>query len=95
MELHDVLIRPIITEKSNALMAEQNKYTFRVHPKATKPEIRRAVEAIFKVPVVEVRTMNVRGKLRRQGRTMGYQPAWKKAIVTVAEGKSIQFFEGV
>jgi large subunit ribosomal protein L23 len=94
MDLHDVIIRPIITEKSHELMQE-NKYTFRVAREATKPEIKRAVEAIFKVPVVEVRTMNVRGKLRRQGRTAGYRPNWKKAIVKVAEGKSIQFFEGV
>jgi len=94
MDLWDVLIRPIITEKSSNLMAE-NKYTFRVHPKATKPEIKRAVEVLFKVPVVEVRTMNVRGKYRRQGATGGYRPSWKKAIVKVAEGKSIQFFEGV
>jgi large subunit ribosomal protein L23 len=94
MDLRDVLIRPIITEKSSNLMAE-NKYTFRVHPKATKPEIKRAVEVLFKVPVVEVRTMNVRGKYRRQGATGGYRPSWKKAIVKVAEGKSIQFFEGV
>lgn len=94
MNLHDVLIRPIVTEKTSAQMSE-GKYTFRVAKGATKPEIRRAVETLFKVPVLEVRTARMQGKLRRQGRTQGYQPDWKKAVVTLAPGKSIEFFEGV
>lgn len=94
MNLYDVIVRPIITEKSSGEMAE-GKYTFRVALGATKPEIRRAVETIFKVPVTDVRTMTVQGKLRRQGRTQGYQPDWKKAVVTLAPGKTIEFFEGV
>lgn len=94
MELTEVLRRPIITEKSNAMMAE-GKYTFEVARRATKPEIRRAVETLFKVPVTEVRTIAMTGKQRRQGRNVGYRPDWKKAIVTVADGKTIEFFEGV
>lgn len=94
MDLHDVIIRPVVTEKTNGQMAE-GKYTFRCHVRATKPEIRQAVETIFKVPVVEVTTHTMRGKLRRQGKTSGYRSNWKKAVVTIAPGKSIAFFEGV
>ncbi len=94
MDVHEVLERPIITEKSNDQMA-LGKYTFRVALHATKPEIKRAVEEIFKVQVVSVQTMRVRGKLRRQGRTYGYRSDWKKAIVQLKDGQSIQIFEGV
>lgn len=90
----EILIRPIVTEKSTGMMAE-GKYTFQVALKATKPEIRKAVEELFKVHTVSVTTMRVGGKLRRQGRTFGYRPDWKKAIVTLREGESIQIFEGV
>lgn len=94
MRAEDVVIRPIVTEKSHAMMAE-GKYTFRVATDATKGDIRRAVEILFKVPVTDVKTVNMKGKLRRQGRTQGYRPDWKKAIVTVQSGKTIEFFEGV
>lgn len=94
MDLHDVLVRPIITEKSNLLMAE-NKYTFRVHPRATKTEVRQAVEILFKVEVLRVTTMNYHGKLRRQGKTAGYRSDWKKAVVTLPAGKTLPIFEGV
>jgi len=94
MDMHDVLIRPIITEKSSDLMS-LGQYTFRVAPTATKSEIKSAVEEIFKVQVLDVRTMKVRGKLRRQGRTSGHRPDWKKAIVQLKAGQSIQIFEGV
>ncbi|MFO7172003.1 MAG: 50S ribosomal protein L23 [Bacillota bacterium] len=93
MDARDILIRPIITEKSTAAMA-QRKYTFQVHPDATKTQIKQAVEEIFKVKVVKVNTMNVPGKRRRMGRSVGYRPSWKKAIVTLAEGQSIPIFEG-
>lgn len=89
---HEVLIRPIVTERSTGLM-EQNKYTFEVEKKANKIEIKHAVESIFKVTVTDVKTMNVAGKLKRQGRTTGYTPAWKKAIVTVKEGQRLPIFE--
>ncbi|ABY35580.1 MULTISPECIES: 50S ribosomal protein L23 [Chloroflexus] len=88
---YDILIRPLITEKNTSLM-ELNKYTFEVHREATKPQIKHAVETIFNVRVTKVHTMNVRGKLRRRGRSMGYTRDWKKAIVTLAEGDRIEIF---
>ncbi|MGI6145206.1 MAG: 50S ribosomal protein L23 [Clostridia bacterium] len=89
---HDVLLKPLVTEKSTDLMQE-NKYTFKVDPKANKIEVKHAVEAIFDVDVVEVRTMNVSGKLKRQGRSAGYSPDWKKAIVTLKPGQKIPIFD--
>jgi large subunit ribosomal protein L23 len=89
---HEVLIRPIITEKSTGLM-EENKYTFKVNPDANKIEIKHAVETLFKVNVTDVKTINVSGKLKRQGRTQGYTPAWKKAIVSVQAGQRLPIFE--
>lgn len=89
---HEVLIRPIVTERSTGLM-EENKYTFRVDKNANKIEIKFAVETLFKVNVTDVKTMNVKGKLKRQGRTQGYTPSWKKAIVTVQAGQRLPIFE--
>ena len=97
MESSEVLVRPIITEKSNEQMA-LGKYTFRVALRATKPEIKRAVEEIFKVNVVSVHTVRMHGKMRRQGvmsMAKGYTSDWKKAIVQLRPGQSIQLFEGV
>lgn len=92
---HDVIIRPIITERSMEGIPSM-KYTFEVAKGANKIEIAQAVEKAFEVKVASVNTMNVRGKLRRQGRTMGYTPAWKKAIVTLTkDSKPITFFEGM
>lgn len=93
MEARDVLIRPIVTEKSTALM-EQGKYTFRVPLAATKIQIRQAVEQIFKVKVQAVNTMRYEGKLKRMGRTQGRRSDWKKAIVTLKPGEAIELFEG-
>ncbi|MCL2036665.1 MAG: 50S ribosomal protein L23 [Oscillospiraceae bacterium] len=92
----DIIISPVITEKATDNLA-QGKYTFKVAKKANKIEIKKAVEALFTgVKVDKVNTMNVRGKFRRQGRTAGYTAAWKKAIVTLAEGsKTIEFFDGM
>lgn len=90
----DVLIRPLITEKTTAMMQE-NKYTFIVPLKANKVEIRQAVEQIFKVKVVDVSTIRVMGKIKRMGRTAGKRPDYKKAIVKLVEGQQIEFFEGV
>lgn len=90
----DVLIRPLITEKTNDLMQE-NKYTFIVPLKANKVEIRQAVEQIFKVKVLDVNTIRVMGKIKRMGRTAGKRPDYKKAIVKLGEGQRIEFFEGV
>ena len=89
----DIILRPIITEKSSRLM-EHNKYTFEVHPKANKIEVRNAVSSFFKVKVVKVSTLYVRPKPKRMGAFQGKSRAWKKAIVTVAAGERIEFFEG-
>lgn len=89
---YEVLIKPVVTERSTGLM-EQNKYTFKVDPKANKIEIKNAVEKIFKVDVVSVTTMSVPGKLKRQGKTQGYTPDWKKAIVTLKAGQRLPIFE--
>lgn len=93
MEVRDILIRPIVTEKSTALM-EQGKYTFRVPLAATKIQIRQAVEQIFKVKVQAVNTMRYEGKLKRMGRTQGRRSDWKKAVVTLKPGEAIELFEG-
>ncbi|CDZ23327.1 hypothetical protein CCDG5_0184 [[Clostridium] cellulosi] len=91
----DIIIRPIITEKSMAGVANK-KYTFRVATDANKIEIAKAVEELFGVKVAKVNTINVRGKARRVGRFTGYTPKWKKAIVTLKpDSKSIEFFEGM
>lgn len=94
MYAQDVILRPVITEKSTRLM-EENKYTFYVHPQATKIDIRRAVEELFQVRVLEVRTMRVPGKTRRVGRFTGRTPERKKAIVKLAPGDKIEIFEGL
>ena len=86
--VYRVVRRALLTEKSSAFR-EQNKYVFEVDRRAGKSEIKRAVEELFKVDVVEVRTMNVRGKIKRMGRFEGKRPDWKKAVVTLAEGSSI------
>lgn len=87
-DLYQIIHRILQTERSSALMAE-NKYVFEVDPRADKPLIKRAVEEMFKVSVEEVRTMNVRGKIKTMGRFSGKRPDWKKAVVTLAEGNSI------
>ncbi|HOA90462.1 MAG: 50S ribosomal protein L23 [Bacillota bacterium] len=91
---HDIIRKPIVTEKTVALM-EQNKYTFVVDKRATKTQIKHAVEDIFNVKVEDVRTMNMKGKLRTQGRYQGYRPDWKKAIVTLRDGDRIEILEGM
>lgn len=92
MNAHQVIIRPLITEKNTSLM-DLNKYSFEVARAASKPEIKKAVEEIFSVQVTAVHTMNVRGKMRRRGRESGYTSDWKKAIVTLADGNRIELFE--
>ena len=93
MQLHDVLIRPVITEKSTMLM-EEGKYTFRVPLTANKVQIRQAVEKIFNVKVEKVATIRVLGKTKRMGRTQGKRSDYKKAIVTLKAGESIECCEG-
>lgn len=92
---HEIVIRPIITEKTMAGIADK-KYTFEVDKAATKIDVARAVEELFGVKVGKVHTMHVRGQLRRQGRTQGYSRDWKKAIVTLTDdSKTIEFFESM
>ena len=90
----DVLIKPVISEKSVGLV-EENKYSFWVAPVANKVEIRYAVEKMFKVGVTDVRTMNVKGKKKRVGRSVGMTSDRKKAIVTLREGDRIEGFAGL
>ena len=94
-DARDVILAPVITEKSMAATAE-GKYTFKVAKNAEKVEIAKAVEKQFGVKVAKVNTINMRGRLRRQGLYSGYTPAWKKAIVTLtSDSKGIEFFEGM
>ena len=91
----DIILRPVITEESMMGQALK-KYTFKVDKKATKPEIKAAVEQLFGVKVAKVNTINVRGHLRRYGRYEGYTASWKKAVVTLTEdSKTIELFEGM
>ena len=92
---HDIIIKPIITEKSMEDMAE-GKYTFRVDKRANKSEIKKAVETVFDVKVKDVNTMNVLGKIKRQGLHSGRRASWKKAIIKLTDdSKTIEFFEGM
>ena len=93
MNPRSVIIRPIVSEKSYALLAA-HKYTFRVHPDAHKTQIRQAVEEVFGVRVQEVRTMSVKAKPKRRGYTFGRTREWKKAVVQLHPEDTIELFEG-
>lgn len=95
LSVHQVIERPIVTEKSAIARESANVATFRVDPKATKHDIRRAVEQLFRVEVKSVRTMQQQGKKKRVGKFIGRRPTWKKAIVELAPGQTIEFYEGV
>ena len=90
-----VIHKPLLTEKGTRLKEEANQYLFRVNKRANKVEIKRAIEELFKVTVVDVRTLPVQGKAKRLGRFQGKLPDWKKAIATLKEGDSIELYEGV
>ena len=94
MDAREIIIKPVVTEKSIGLM-ENNKYVFKVALSANKIEIKKAVEEIFKVKVVDVNTVRVKGKEKRMGRSVGRTSDYKKAIVQLAEGDSIEIFEGL
>ena len=94
MDHTQILIRPVVSEKSYVLSAA-DRYTFRVHPDAHKTQIRQAVEALFDVHVVEVRTLSVKSKPKRRGVTQGSTRKWKKAIVQVRAGETIPIFQGL
>jgi large subunit ribosomal protein L23 len=93
MDVRQVIVEPVISEKSYALMAD-GKYTFRVNDRAHKTQIRAAVEEIFDVTVVGVRTSRVRSKPKRRGQHAGRTRGWKKAVVELAAGEKIELFEG-
>ena len=92
--IHDVLVKPLVSEKSVMLM-EDNKYSFQVARDANKIEIKRAVEEIFKVKVLNVTTRNLKGKLKRMGKYQGKRPDTKRAIVTLKDGDKIEIFSGM
>jgi large subunit ribosomal protein L23 len=94
MEHSEVIIRPVVSEKSYVLSAA-NRYTFRVHKDAHKTQIRQAVEALFGVHVVDVRTVSVKSKPKRRGLISGRTRSWKKAIVRVRPGETIPIFQGL
>jgi large subunit ribosomal protein L23 len=89
-----VLVAPLVTEKSSAAFAARKEYSFRVDTRATKPQIKTAVEELFKVTVTDVRTHVMPAKRRTYGRNVGRRAAWKKAIVTLKDGDAIAVFEG-
>ncbi len=93
-EPQKIIRRPLITEKSTRQKEDARQYAFEVSRDANKVEIQFAVERLFKVKVLQVRTSNVLGKMKRLGRRYGSRPDWKKAIVTLKEGDRIDFFEG-
>jgi large subunit ribosomal protein L23 len=94
MDPSQVIIRPVVSEKSYVLAAN-DKYTFRVHPGAHKTQIRQAIESLFDVHVVEVRTMSVKSKPKRRGLIHGRTRSWKKAVVQVRPGETIPIFQGL
>ena len=95
MNVHEIIRKPLVTEKTNIAREEGNLVTLAVDPRANKHDIRRAVEELFSVNVLEVRTMRMPRKTRRVGKFSGRKPEWKKALVRLAEGQTIEFFEGV
>jgi large subunit ribosomal protein L23 len=94
MDASQIIIRPVVSEKSYVL-ATADKYVFRVHPDAHKTQIRQAIEQLFEVHVVEVRTMSVKSKPKRRGMSTGRTREWKKAIVQIRPGESIPIFQGL
>jgi large subunit ribosomal protein L23 len=88
------VVRPLVTEKSSAAYAAIKEYTFQANPLATKGQIRAAIEGLFGVHVVHIRTLQQRAKVKTRGRTHGIRPRWKKAYVRLREGESLPVFEG-
>lgn len=88
----EIVLRPVITEKTLRIAERENSYTFQVHRTANKVQVRDAIERLFNVDVVGVRTQNLMGKFRRVGRSVGATSNWKKAVVKVKEGDTIEFY---
>lgn len=95
MDIYKVIKKPHITEKATIRKEQTNQVCFNVDRKANKIEIRNAVQTLFKTKVLDVKTMNMQGKKRRMGRNVGKRADWKKAIVKLAPGENIEFFEGM
>lgn len=95
MNPHEIILRPLVTEKSTALREQHNVVMLAVNPVANKHQIKNAVESLFEVKVAAVRTIRMPRKSRRMGRFTGRRPEWKKAIITLAPGQMIEFYEGV
>jgi len=95
MDLYQIIKRPLITEKGTKQKKQSNQLAFEVDRRANKILVRNAIESIFKVKVLSVRVMNVKGKERRVGRNVGRKADWKKAIVRLAPDENIEFFEGI
>ena len=93
-DLHGILVRPMITEKSSAAWQDRGEYVFEVHPEATKDRIKAALKQFFGVNATKVRTMQMRRNAIARGKTRGVTPRWKKAIVTLKDGESLAVFEG-
>ena len=94
MDIYRVIMEPHIAEKGNIQKEMYNQISLKVDRRANKIEIRKAVETLFKTKVLDVKTLNMKGKKRRVGRNIGKKPDWKKAIVKLAPGENIEFFEG-
>ncbi len=94
LDKNDVVIRPILTEKSTVLRKSMNKYLFEVNKIVNKSEAKKTIEKMFNVKVLKCNVINEKGKLKRKRMTFGYQRDWKKVIVTLAKGQKIDFFEG-
>jgi large subunit ribosomal protein L23 len=95
MEIHEIIRRPLVTEKGTMLKEMGSQYLFEVDRRSSKFQIKLAVEKLFNVKVMDVHTVNVRGKVKRVGKTIGQRSNWKKAYVTLQQGTKIEFFEGV
>lgn len=95
MLYNDLIIKPVITEKSTIQKENDNTVTFEVAKTANRIEVKKAIEALFNVKVDSVRTINITGKIKRRGRVLGKRRDWKKAIVTLSPGERIEFFDGV
>ena len=92
---YDIIKRPVITEKTTLQKETANQLSFEVDRRANRIEIKRAIEEIFNVRILDVHTMQIKGKVKRRGRILGKRKDWKKAVVTLAPGQSIEFFDGV
>ncbi len=94
-QYYDMILRPVVTEKTSRQREMYNQVTFEVDRRSNRVEIRKAVERIFNVRVLEVRTIHMKGKVKQRGRIVGKRKDWKKAIVKLMPGERIEFFEGV